>query len=190
MHEIPKTYRVHGHAIVSTDDRIADEQGHMPKALRVPADWRRFRKALDEAVVVVLGRLGHELHPDASGRRRIVVTRGKTHPAPTADVMFWNPLATPLQDVLASFVPGGGPIAVPGGQGVFDLFLQIGYDEFHLARAHRVTLGEGTSVFSGVDDGVPAERLLAEAGLVPGTPEILDAERDVTVAVWRPRAGR
>lgn len=188
MHLIPPTYRVHGHAIVSTDDRIADTEGRMPRALRNRADWRRFRRALDEAAVVILGRLGHEAHPEASGRKRIVVTRGMTHPSATPDVTFWNPVRTPLQDVLASVVPDGGTIAVPGGQGVFDLFLQIGYDEFHLARSNRVTLGAGAGLFAGVEGGTPAETLLREAGLVPGATEVLDPDEDVTLIVWRPRA--
>lgn len=190
MHEVPPAYSVHGHAIVSADDRIADAEGRMPKALRFTADWRRFRAALNEAVVVVLGRLGHELHPESSGRKRIVVTRGTTHPAPAPDLVFWNPLQTPLRDVLVSVAPEGGVVAVPGGQGVFDLFLQIGYDEFHLARANRVTLGDGVGLFAGVEGGTPAEVLLREGGLAPGPTEMLDADEDLTVTVWRPVAGQ
>ena len=186
MHEIPPIYRVHGHAIVSTDDRIADAEGRMPKALRNPADWRQFQAALDAAAVVVLGRLGHEAHPNASGRKRVVVTRQETHPAAEPGLVYWNPVRTPLQEVLADIAPEGGTIAVPGGQGVFDLFLQIGYDEFHLARATRVTLGKGTSLFAGVDGGTPAEQLMGETGLVPGPTEMLDPAEEVTLTIWRP----
>ncbi len=186
MHDVPPRYRIHGHAIVSVDDKIADAAGRMPRPLRNTADWRNFQRAMDAAAVVVLGRLGHEAHPDASGRNRIVVTRARTHPSVSSAVTFWNPVETPLAEVLEIAAPAGGTVVVPGGQGIFDLFLQIGYDEFHLARANRVTLGEGTSLFAGVDAGTPAEELLREAGLAPGPTEMLDPAEDVTLAVWRP----
>ena len=67
-------YRIHGHAIVSENDRIADAEGRMPSALRNPADWARFQRALDEAAAVVLGRKGHLAHPNRHGRNRIVVS--------------------------------------------------------------------------------------------------------------------
>ena len=40
-------------------------------------------------------------------------------------------------------LPRGGDVAVPGGQVVFDLFLKIGFDAFHLSRAHGVRLPGG-----------------------------------------------
>src|SRR5208282_4539613 len=57
-----------------------------------------------------------------------------------------------------------GPVAVPGGQSVFDLFLQIGFDAFHLSRAHGVMLPGGRAVFSACDAGLSAEAVLARAG--------------------------
>ena len=62
-----------GHAIVSADGAIADRQRRMPPELRNDNDWTRFQAALDASVLVVLGRLGHEAHPNP-GRRRLVVT--------------------------------------------------------------------------------------------------------------------
>ena len=62
-----------GHAVVSADGRIADHNRQMPEVLRNDKDWRRFQAALDRAALVVLGRLGHEAHPNP-GRRRLVVT--------------------------------------------------------------------------------------------------------------------
>jgi hypothetical protein len=59
-------YAIHGHAIVSDDDKIADAHGRMPAALRNEADWRRFQDELDRAAAVLLGRRGHFAHPDES----------------------------------------------------------------------------------------------------------------------------
>ena len=64
-----------GHAIVTADGRIADAAGHMPPALRNPADQLRFEAALDAAALVVMGRLGHRRHPNR-GRRRLVAAAG------------------------------------------------------------------------------------------------------------------
>ena len=48
----------------------------------------------------------------------------------------------------AAAAQGGGRVSVPGGQGVFDLFLALGYDAFHLSRAESVMLPDGVPVFS------------------------------------------
>ena len=55
-------------------------------------------------------------------------------------------------------------MAVPGGQVVFDLFLKIGFDAFHLTRAHGVRLPGGRALFSDCDTGLSAEAVLASAG--------------------------
>jgi hypothetical protein len=76
-------------------------------------------------------------------------------------------------------------VAVPGGQGVFDLFLKIGFDAFHLTRAHGVKLPGGRALFSGCDAGLSAEALLASAGLRVTEKIVLDAEHGVDISVWR-----
>ena len=45
---------IHGYAIVSDDDRIADARGVMPRALLNDADWAYFQAELDRADLVVL----------------------------------------------------------------------------------------------------------------------------------------
>ena len=50
-------------------------------------------------------------------------------------------------EVAKELLPRGGDVAVPGGQGVFDLFLKIGFDAFHLTRAHGVRLPGGERFF-------------------------------------------
>jgi hypothetical protein len=82
-------------------------------------------------------------------------------------------------------LPGGGRVAVPGGRDVFDLFLGVGYEAFHLTRAHRVSLGGGRAAFAACDRGFSAQTLLTRAGLRPGAAETIDAAADVSLTVWR-----
>ena len=62
---------IHGYAIVSDDDRIADASGAMPEALRNEADWAYFQAGLDAADWVALGRASHEAAPNLRRRRRL-----------------------------------------------------------------------------------------------------------------------
>ncbi len=178
-------YAVHGHAIVSADDRIAAADGLTPAALRNAADWRRFQTALDEAAVTVLGRLGHEANPNVKGRNRLILTGSLEGVVRRDDAWWWNPATLALNEALAIVAPGGGIVAVPGGRRVFDLFLTLGFDEFHLARASHVRLPDGIPIFSAVTSGRSAESILAGCGLVAGTVEDLDPAAGVTLTVWR-----
>jgi hypothetical protein len=178
-------YQFHGHAIVSDDDMIADAAGNMPGALVNASDWDRFQRELDKAVAVVLGRKGHLAHRNTHGRNRIVVSSTASGIEKRDDAWWWNPAAVPLADALAAAAPAGGIVAVPGGQAVFDLFLKIGYDQFHLTRARGVKLPNGIAVFSECASGRSAEEVLARHGLVPAPSDVLDAPAGVTVTVWR-----
>ena len=51
-------------------------------------------------------------------------------------------------------------VAVLGGTEVFDMFLDIGYDVFHLSRAGKVKLPGGVPVFSQVRFGRSPEDVL------------------------------
>ncbi len=98
-------------------------------------------------------------------------------------------------EVAKELLPRGGGVAVPGGQVVFDLFLNIGFDAFHLTRARGVRLPGGRALFSGCDAGLSAEAVLASAGLCVSKKIVLDAEHGVDMSVWRAvretaRAGR
>lgn len=183
-HGIPAGYAVHGHAIVSADGFIAGTDGQTPPALRNEADWRRFQTALDAAAVCVLGRLGHEANPNYARRNRLVLTRGVAALERGEGAWFWNPGGMTLADALAEAAPGGGTIAVPGGQPVFDFFLALGYDIFDLARAETVTIGAGTTLFASVGPGRTAADILADAGMVADPTEQLDASAAVTLTVW------
>ena len=176
-------YVFHGHAIVSADDRIADASGLTPPSLRITADWDRFQAALDRAVVTVIGRLGHEANPNHRGRNRLVLSSHADGIERRPDAWWWNPAGVSLDAALALAAPGGGIVAVPGGRRVFDLFLGIGYDEFHLTRAERVRVGEGVALFGGVASGDSADRVLAAHGLLSDPPVAIDD--GVRLAVWR-----
>jgi hypothetical protein len=63
-----KPVEIHGYAIISDDNCIADATGATPPALRSEADWAYFQQELDRSDVTVLGRLGHEANANTSGR--------------------------------------------------------------------------------------------------------------------------
>jgi dihydrofolate reductase len=188
-HFVPHGYHIHGHAIVSRDDMIAGADGATPAALRNDADWARFQAALDAAAVTVLGRFGHEVNPnpDPDRRRRLVVTGRVATIERGGDAWWWNPAGCGLAEALERVAPNGGVVAVPGGQAVFDLFLAIGYHEFHLARAQNVTVGEGRTLFSGLGQARGAEAALSEGGLVAAESMPLDPAAGVTLTLWRRR---
>ncbi len=177
-------FRIEGHAIVSRDDRIADSGGAMPTGLRNDADWHNFQTALDAAAIVVLGRRSHVTAPNPAGRTRLVVSSSADGIERRHDAWWWNPARLTAAEALALAAAGGGMAAVVGGRGVFDLFLGLGFDAFHLARAAQVALPGGTAVFSDVDSGRAAGDVLAKAGLKPGTQRVLDANAGVTLVTW------
>ena len=72
-----------------------------------------------------------------------------------------------------------------GGQAVFDLFLMIGFDGFHLSRAHGLKLPGGRSVFSACDAGVPATTVLEKNGLSLGKTIPLDPAHGVEMTIWK-----
>ena len=176
---------IHGYAIVSRDDRIAGADGQTPDALRNEADWAYFQHGLDQADIVTLGRLGHEANPNPRGRRRLVLSRSTEGLERRPDAWWWNPERLPWTQASATLLPAGGRIAVPGGRDVFDLFLAIGYDAFHLSRAERVILGAGRALFSACERGLTAAAVLAGAGLRAGALQKLDPAADVTLTMWR-----
>ena len=176
---------IHGYAIVTDDDRIADAQGRMPEVLRNEADWAYFQAGLDEADLSVLGRLGHEANPNRRDRPRLVLSSGLKGLEKRSDAWWWNPEDVTWSEVARTILPNGGRVAVPGGKRVFDLFLAIGYDAFHLSRAHQSRLPGGVAVFSACDEGQSAETVLARRGLRTGPTQVLDTHGPVTLAVWR-----
>jgi hypothetical protein len=178
-------YRIEGHAIVSADDRIATPEGETPASLSNEADWLRFQAALDEAAVVILGRLSHEANPNTSRRNRLIISTGAKGVERRDDGWWWNPAEAPLAIALNSAAPRGGTAAVPGGRYIFDLFLKVGFHAFHLARANRVHIPGGIPIFSAIEEGRSVEDVLAEAGLAAAPEETLDEAAHVTLVTWR-----
>lgn len=156
---------IEGHAIVSADGMIADAAGEYPAALRNDADWRLYQAALDRAAVVVVGRRGHERHPNP-GRRRLVLTRSVARLADDprdARATLWNPATLPLREALTEIGIGAGTVAVTG---VFDHFV-ADYDRFALSESHRLLIPGGTPCFSG---GHPRVVLARAASPPPRSP--------------------
>lgn len=176
---------VHGYAIVSDDDRIADASGETPPSLRNEADWAYFQEELDRASLTVLGRFGHGINPNRRNRPRMILSSAANGIERRDDGWWWNPGVIPWEQAIATALPDGGRVAVPGGRRVFDLFLDIGYDAFHLSRAEGVRVPGGIALFSACDDGAAAEAVLRERGLRPGARQIIDPAGPVSLVVWR-----
>ena len=135
----------------------------------------------------MLGRRGHQANPNVKGRRRLIVSNSSTGLESREGEIWWRPAAKPWPEVAAALLPRGGRVAVPGGQGVFDLFLSIGYDAFHLTRADGAMAPGGRALFAACDDGLSAEAILAGAGLEPRERLVLDEAAKVALTVWRKR---
>src|SRR5687767_627922 len=99
---------IHGYAIVSRDDRIADAGGATPEALRNEADWSYFQAELDRASLTVLGRLGHEANPNAKRRPRLIVSSSAAGLERRPDGWWWNPAVMPWTAAIAAALPSGG----------------------------------------------------------------------------------
>ena len=65
--------------------------------------------------------------------------------------VLWNPAGATLGARPGSALGlSGGSLAVIGGTEPFGLFLDLGYDAFHLSRASRAQLPGGRPVFPGI----------------------------------------
>jgi hypothetical protein len=176
---------IHGYAIVSDNDCIADASGQTPVVLRNDADWAYFQAELNKSAVTVLGRLGHEANPNPKGRLRMILSSSSTGLERRADGWWWNPERQPWTESIRTVLPDGGRVAVPGGRQVFDLFLGIGYDAFHLTRAEGTYIPHGVPVFSSCDDNTRAETILSAHGLNPDLRQVLDPVGPVSLTIWR-----
>ena len=181
--------RIEGLAIVSNDGMIADAHGVQPDALKLEADQRFFHAMLDEATALVHGRNSSEGGPNMARRRRLILTRkiaGLARDPLTDKTVHWNPAGATLEQAWQALgLSAGGFLAVIGGTEPFGLFLEIGYDAFHLSHASQAELPGGRPVFPGVPPSTP-ETLLARHGLKPGPVQVLDEKAGLTMVAWRP----
>jgi hypothetical protein len=176
---------IHGYAIVSDDDVIADAAGEVPISLRNPVDWAQYQAAQARSALVVFARVSHDNEPNTRGDLRLIVSHSANGLEKRDDGWWWSPAAVSWEAVAAKLLPNGGEVAACGGQGVFDLFLGIGYDVFHLARARGVQLPGGRKVFSACEAGVAAEAVLQGRGLRHAERIELDAAQGVEMNIWR-----
>jgi dihydrofolate reductase len=187
---LPDPLRIKGFAIVSSDGMLADRAGHMPDALKVDADQRFFAASLDQVDAVVHGRHSHEGQPNSPRRRRLIVTRKVSAIEPDPEnpmARLWNPAGASFSAACAALGVDRGTIAIIGGTDVFGLFLDVGYDAFHLSRANKVRLPGGRPVFPQVPAQTP-EDVLAGHGLHPGERRVLDAQAEASLVTWTRRA--
>ncbi len=175
--------RIEANVIASADGMIADETGVHPTSLQLDADRRYFEEALEHVAAVVHGRHSQEPQAKAKSRRRIILTRKVASLAPdpaNQNAWLWNPAGAPFEKACAALGVESGTVAVIGGPRVFSLFLEIGYDVFHLSRAVKVRLPGGLPVFAKNRFGGEPEASLAAAGLKAGPTQMLDEEVSLT----------
>ena len=142
--------RIEGLAIVSADGMIADASGIQPDSLKLEADQRFFHATLDAATALVHGRHSGEGGAQMARRRRLILTRriaGLARDPQSEMAVHWNPDGATLEQAWAALGLSGGLLAVIGGTEPFGLFLEIGYDAFHLSRASQAALPGGRPVF-------------------------------------------
>ena len=183
-------FSIVGYAIVSIDGMLADSAGHIPDGLKIEADQRFFDAGLDAAELVVHGRNSGEDHANSPRRRRLILTRKIPAIAPDPNnplARRWNPAGASFPTACAALGVNAGTIAIIGGTDVFGLFLDIGYDAFHLSRANKTRLPGGRPVFPQVPARSP-EDVLTNPGLRPGERRVLDAQADATLVTWTRRA--
>jgi dihydrofolate reductase len=178
--------RIEGYAIVSADGMLTNAAGVMPDALKLEADQRFFAHGLDGVDAVAHGAHSHEQQPRSHLRRRLILTRRV--PSLAADpsdekALKWNPAGASFEQAWAALGVPDGSLAVIGGTEVFGMFLPR-YDVFHLTRAPAVRLPGGRPVFPQVPQQTPDE-VLANHGLKPDPPRMLDARHDLSVTSWR-----
>ena len=179
--------RIEGLAIVSADGMIADAGGVQPDALKLEADQRFFHAMLDEATALLHGRNSGEGGPHMARRRRLILTRtiaGFARDPQNEMAVHWNPAGATLQQAWKALGLSGGLLAVIGGTEPFGLFLELGYDAFHLSRASQARLPGGRPVFPGIPPATP-EALLAQHGLKPDPMQVLDDKAGLSMVTWR-----
>jgi hypothetical protein len=170
-------FRIEAYVIVSADGMLADASGVQPASLHFEADQRHFKNGIDQVELVVNGRHSAEGDPNASRRRRLILTRQVDGLAPDSDnpgARLWNPTGASLEAACAALGLDSGTVAVIGGPPVFTLFLKLGYDCFHLSRAVNVRLPGGLPVFGRERFGGDPDATLAAAGLKAQPPVWLD----------------
>ncbi len=164
-------YRIEGYSIASSDGMIADAAGVMPLALQLDSDKLYFEAELERIEAVIHGRHSQEIQPKSGDRRRLILTRAVAGVAldpanPLA--RLWNPAGASLAEALDALGVAHGAVAAIGGPLVYSLFLDLGYDVFHLCRAVDVRVPGGLPLFVHNRFGGEPDACLRSAGLSQG----------------------
>jgi hypothetical protein len=179
--------RIEGYVIASADGMLANADHVMPDALKFEGDKSFFTAALDRADLIVHGRHSFEDQPNSPRRKRIILTRkvpGLAADPENPKAVLWNPQgAATFEMACAQAGVTSGTVAIIGGPGVFDMFMDR-YDAFFLSQAPRVRLPGGEPVFGGVPARTP-QQVLAAHGLKAAETLMLDEAFDVRVTAWR-----
>jgi hypothetical protein len=178
--------RIEGYVIVSADGMLADARNVMPDELKFEGDKAFFTAALDRADLILHGRNSYEDQPNSPQRKRIILTRKVETIAPdpaNPRSTLWNPAGASFEAACDHADIRYGTVAVIGGPGVFDMFMDR-YHVFWLSVAPRVRLPGGEPCFPGVPARSPQE-ILAAHGLRAGEPQVLDPAEQVRVTPWR-----
>lgn len=178
--------RILGYVIVSADGMLADANGVMPDALKIPGDQAFFNAAMDHVDLIVHGRNSFEDQPRSPQRNRIILsshTDAVSADPDNARATLWNPDGASFDEALGAAGVQSGTIAVIGGPSVFEMFFDR-FDTFWLSQAPRVQIPNGTPAFPGVPAHSP-EEILAAHGLTAGPAELIDAAHNVTVTPWQ-----
>ena len=141
-------------------------------ALKFDADQQFFWASLDAAAALAHGRHSAECGPRVERRRRLILTRqiaALARDPQNSKALLWNPSGAPFEDAWRALDAPNGALAVIGGTDVFGLFLEIGYESFHLSRARNVRLPGGRPLFPKLQHAITPEEILARHGLEPGT---------------------
>jgi hypothetical protein len=184
-------YRIVGYAIASADGMIADANAVMPDSLKIEADHRFLKYELDRVDAVVHGRQSHEGHPNSQHRLRLVATHKVAAIAPFPGdemTLLWNPAGASFEEACGALGLAAGTVAILGGPHIYELFLGIGYDAFHLCRAGKARLPGGMPVFPQIRSGLSAEEILSRGNLEPGPPQTLDEVNALTLVTWTRKA--
>jgi hypothetical protein len=181
-------HRIEGYVIVSADGMLANADRVMPDGLKFEGDKAFFTSALDHADLIVHGRHSGEGQPNSPRRRRLILTRSVATLAPdpaNPKASLWNPSGASFEAACDFAGVPSGTVAVIGGPGVFDMFMDR-YDTFWLSLAPKVRLPGGEPCFAGVPERSP-QQVLAAHGLKPGEARVLDPKHHVSVTPWRRR---
>jgi hypothetical protein len=179
--------RIEGFAIISEDGMLADADRRIPPALVVEADQQFFHGSLEHATVVAHGQHSHEGGPRADSRYRLVLTHQvpslASHPM-LPKTLLWNPQGATLAEAWARLGAPDGMLAVIGAADANQLFLDYGFDAFHLSRVAGVRLPGGRPVFPGIGPDHTPEDILTQHGLKPGPTRVLDPSARATLVTW------